>query len=57
MLLSSQEWGGVENNTQHKIPKPDRNIGKSWIELDFPAHRSELGWWTTLQKIYYDIAN
>ena len=34
ILLSSQEWGRVENNTCNKISKPKRIVGKGWVELD-----------------------
>ena len=57
MLLNSQEWVRVENNTQHKSSNTDRNIGKGWVELDCRAHSSELGWWTTPHKIEDDISN
>ena len=57
MLLSSQEWGGVENNTPHESLNPDCNVGKILFELDCRARGSELGWWSTPEKIDDDLAN
>ena len=57
MMLIYQEWDGVVDNTQHKNPKPDRNDGKSWVELDCWAHRSDLGWLITPQNMYDDLSN